>query len=234
MKVFAIGDLHLSFAKEKPMDLFGNNWADHPERIRSAWTKLVGDEDLVLIPGDISWAMRLEDALPDLSFIDSLPGQKLLLRGNHDYWWSSPTKIRSVLPSSVRILQNESFRAGTISISGTRLWTAPGSKGFGEDDEKIYARELGRLKLSLDAAGNDGRKLVMTHYPPFSDKSGPTPVTEMLEAYGVSVCVYGHLHGAAHRLAFEGEKNGVLYRLVSSDYLGFSPAEILDLPGIRI
>ena len=234
MKVFAIGDLHLSFAMEKPMDLFGNNWAGHPERIRSAWTKTVRDEDLVLIPGDISWAMHLEDALPDLLFIDALPGQKLLLRGNHDYWWSSPTKIRSVLPPSIRILQNESLRAGPVAISGTRLWTAPGSKGFGEEDEKIYAREIGRLKLSLDAAGNCETKLVMTHYPPFSDKSGPTPATEMLERYGVSVCVYGHLHGAAHRLAFEGEKNGVSYRLVSSDYLDFAPAEILDLPDVRI
>ena len=230
MRVYAIGDLHLSFAREKPMDLFGRNWTDHPERIRSAWTDCVSENDLVLIPGDISWAMHLADAAPDFAFIDSLPGQKLLLRGNHDYWWSSPTRIRSVLPPSIRILQNEAFSAGPLAICGTRLWNAPGSKGFTADDAKIYVREIGRLQLSLDAAKDYETLLVMTHFPPFSDKNGSTPATDMMDRYGVSLCVYGHLHGGAHRLAFEGVRNGVSYQLVSSDYLDFAPRLLLDLP----
>ena len=232
MKLFAIGDLHLSGAKEKPMDLFGENWRNHPQRIQAYWNEAVSDDDLVLIPGDISWAMALNDALIDFDFIHALPGKKILLRGNHDYWWSSPTKIRASLPPSMEVLQNQAFRFGNLSIGGTRLWSCPGEKGADPEDEKIYTRELGRLKLSLDAMAPDTEKLIMLHYPPFGEKNSPSPATEMLEAYGVKTVLYGHLHGPSHKFAFEGERNGITYHLVSSDYLDFVPKFIMDVPGL--
>lgn len=223
MRIFAIGDLHLSGAVEKPMDVFGPAWNDHAGRLSRAWRESVGADDLVLIPGDISWAMQLTDALPDLAFLETLPGKKLLLRGNHDYWWSSVSKVRASLPPSVSALQNGAATYGAFSIGGTRGWTCPGFSPLSAEDDKIYRRELGRMKLSLDAMEPGRRKLVMLHFPPFPDKMRASGFTELFEQYGVERVVYAHLHGAAHKNAYEGTLEGVTYTFVAGDYLGFQP-----------
>lgn len=223
MRIFAIGDLHLSLSTDKPMDVFGAAWRDHVGRLEAAWRETVQAEDWVLIPGDISWAMQLEAALPDLLFLAGLPGKKLLMRGNHDYWWSSRTKVNAVLPEGLYTLQNDSLRIENVAVCGTRGWSCPGAPGFTAADEAIYARELIRLELSLQAADEDADKLVMMHFPPFNERSQASGFTELIERYGVKTVVYAHLHGAAHRSAFEGERNGVNYIFVAGDYLGFRP-----------
>ena len=227
MSIFAIGDLHLSLSTDKPMDVFGAAWQDHDKRLAAAWRETVQAEDWVLIPGDISWAMQLEAAMPDLLFLADLPGQKLLMRGNHDYWWSSRTKVKAVLPPGMHTLQNDSLRIGDVAVCGTRGWNCPGASGFTGADEAIYAREQMRLELSLQAANPDADKLVMLHFPPFSERSQTSGFTELIERYGVKTVVYAHLHGAAHRNAFEGERNGVNYIFVAGDYLGFRPTFLL-------
>ncbi|MEG1524743.1 MAG: metallophosphoesterase [Clostridia bacterium] len=227
MQVYAIGDLHLSFSAEKPMDVFGESWRDHTARLYAAWQATVGAEDLVMIPGDISWAMQLAGALPDLAFIDELPGNKLLLRGNHDYWWSSLTRVRGVLPKGMYALQNDVFCRADICVCGTRGWTCPGSAAFTAEDEKIYLRELQRLELSLKAAPDDKMRIVMLHFPPFNEKRQASGFTELIEHYGADQVVYAHLHGAAHKHAFSGERGGVQYTFVAADYLQFVPKRII-------
>ena len=167
MRVFAIADPHLSKATPKPMSVFGPNWAGHPELFFEQWRETVADEDLVLVPGDISWAMRLEDALLDLQDVAALPGRKVLLRGNHDYWWPAIGKLRAALPPGMFALQNDALQVGGVVIAGTRGWTSPGAFDFTEQDRKIYDRELERLKLSLKAAKKlSGEKfVVMLHLP---------------------------------------------------------------------
>lgn len=227
MRVFAIGDLHLSLSAAKPMDIFGEVWHDHERQLETAWRACVAPEDTVLIPGDISWAMQLEAALPDLLFLDRLPGKKLLLRGNHDYWWSSRTKVESVLPESLMLLQNDCRMLGKWAVCGTRGWTCPGTNGFCAQDQKIYERELQRLELSLKSAPADAPKLAMLHFPPFHEPGGDSGFTALLERYGVSIAVYAHLHGAAHRFAFEGERGGVRYCFAAADALRFTPRRVL-------
>ena len=225
--VFAIGDLHLSFSSAKPMDVFGKNWEHHAEKLEHAWLSLVRPEDLVLIPGDISWAMHFEDALPDLAFLEHLPGKKLLLRGNHDYWWGSLSRLRASLGPASFVLQNDVFRFGNLSICGTRGWICPGSPSFTDQDQKIYLREVQRLSLSLDCADPGTEILVMLHFPPWNEKHQDSLFTELLESRGVRTVLYAHLHGGSLRNAFEGERNGILYRCVSSDFLDFRPSLIL-------
>ena len=227
MRLFAIGDLHLSLFADKPMDMFGEAWRGHAARLESAWRESVAEDDWVLLPGDISWAMRLEEALPDLLFLAALPGKKLLLRGNHDYWWNSRAKLVSMLPPDMRLLQNDCLDIGGVTVCGTRGWTCPGAAGFSAADEKIFQRERIRLELSLKAADTGAEKLVMMHFPPFNERRQQSAFTELIEAYGVKTVIYAHLHGKAHRQAFEGERNGVTYRLVAGDYLGFRPKQIL-------
>ena len=220
--VFAIGDLHLSGAVNKPMDVFGSQWIHHWDRIQEDWRKRVGQEDIVLIPGDISWAMKLEDAEPDLLSIGRLPGEKIMIRGNHDYWWSSLSRLRSILPPAVHVLQNDSFLLDGIAYCGTRGWIHPGTKDFGEHDTKIYKRELQRLKLSLDHANRSAdSRIVLLHYPPFGEGGRITDAVRILEQYQPSHVVYGHLHGEGTRDAFEGEYKGTRYHLVSCDHIGF-------------
>ena len=227
--VYAIGDLHLSLSvPNKAMDVFGERWKDHAARIKEAWQDTVSDGDLVLIPGDISWAMYLNDALADLGFIGALSGTKLLLRGNHDYWWQSVTQVRNALPSGMYALQNDVFRFGELYVCGTRGWTAPQSSRFKESaDRKLYERELIRLDLSLSKLPQDAFAIGMLHYPPFSESGEKTAFAERFEAAGVKNVVYGHLHGAAHRFAFSGESNGVRYFPVPADYVDFVPKQIL-------
>lgn len=171
MRVFALADLHLSGSVNKPMDVFGPTWDNHLARIREAWLETVGEEDLVLIPGDVSWAMHLAEAKTDLCTIASFPGKKLILRGNHDYWWNSLAKVRGALPEGMYALQNDAFVFGDVAIAGSRGWTCPGSVGFDEAaDRPIYEREVIRMGLSLSGAPKDKLLLCMMHYPPF--KSG--------------------------------------------------------------
>lgn len=225
MKIFAIGDLHLPGNSPKPMDVFGHAWDEHPLRIAEAWRDTVADEDLVLIPGDISWAMHMADVADDIGYIGALPGKKLLLRGNHDYWWNSITKVRALLPEGCFALQNDAFECGGFVIAGTRGWTSPGSAGFSDDDRAIYERELIRLGMSLEAASiREGKRLVvMLHFPPFNERRSPSGFTQLIEAHGAEQLIYAHLHDKACSGAFEGERNGVNYSLCSADHIGFAP-----------
>ena len=227
--IYAIGDLHLSLSvPNKAMDVFGAQWRDHADRLREAWQDTVGPDDLVLIPGDVSWAMYLDDARADLAFLGELKGHKLLLRGNHDYWWQSVTKVRSVLPSGMYALQNDVFRFGDVFVAGTRGWTIPASSHFKESaDRKLYERELIRLDLSLRRLPAGAPCIGMLHYPPFSESGEASAFAQRFEAANVSDVVYGHLHGVSHRFAFTGDHAGVRYHLVSADYLNFVPTKIL-------
>lgn len=228
-RVYAIGDLHLSLSvPNKAMDVFGAHWKDHTERIKEAWQDTVSEEDLVLIPGDISWAMYLNDAIADLAFIGELKGTKLILRGNHDYWWQSVTKVRAALPEKMFALQNDVFRFGDICVCGTRGWTVPESAHFKESaDRKLYEREMIRLDLSLKALPKDVYAIGMLHYPPFSETGEKSGFSERFKEAGVQDVVYGHLHGASHRFMFNGESDGVRYYAVPADFLNFIPKRIL-------
>ena len=226
MQIYAIADLHLSLTSEKPMDVFGEAWRGHAEKLERNWRERVQKDDLVLIPGDISWAMQLSAALPDLSFIGNLPGKKILLKGNHDYWWSAIGRVRSLLPAGMRAIQNDAIVEDNIGICGTRGWLCPGSNNFNAEDQKIYLRELDRLSLSLASLPAVETKIAMLHFPPFLDKEKGSGFTERLEEAGVQIVVYGHLHGEANRYAFEGERNGITYHCVAADKLDFAPKRI--------
>lgn len=226
MHVYAIADLHLSFAKDKPMDVFGDLWKDHACLIREYWQQTVSEGDIVLIPGDISWAMQLKEAKSDLDFIASLNGRKILLRGNHDYWWNSVTQLRSCIDPSIFCIQNDCITLEGYSFSGTRMWTIP-EENSAPEDIKIYQRELGRLKMSLDRMPAGTHRIVMMHYPPMNERHEDNEVTKMMQNYSVETVVYGHLHGKAHYAAFNGERNGISYKLCSSDFLEFKPLLIV-------
>jgi predicted phosphohydrolase len=229
MKVFAIGDLHLPGNNDKPMDVFGTKWDNHFAAIGKAWENSVGEEDVVLIPGDISWAMRLEDAAEDLDSIAKLPGRKIMIRGNHDYWWNSVTKVRSAAGSGISIIQNDSVTIGNLAFAGTRGWICPGSPGFDTDDERIYKREIQRLKLSLDTVPKGQPAIAMLHYPPFNDRRQPSGFTELFERFKVIRVVYAHLHGKSCKNAFEGNLRGIEYVLCSCDHLNFEPKLIFEV-----
>ena len=221
MAVFAIADLHLP-ARVKPMDVFGEHWKNHFERIQADWRARVAASDVVLLPGDLSWAMKLEEALEDLHSIAALPGTKLLLRGNHDYWWSSIGRVRRALPEGTYALQNDSILLDGRLYAGSRGWTIPLPGAVEDDDARIYARERMRLEMSLkNARAKDGTApiTVMMHYPPLTEAQ--TGFSDILEAYGVEDCVYGHLHGAGLYGAVRGEHRGVRYHQVSCDGLDF-------------
>jgi len=236
VRIFAIGDLHLPGGQDKPMDVFGQRWAGHPERIARSWRERVGPSDVVLMPGDLSWAMTLDQAQADLSYLGALPGEVLLVRGNHDYWWSAIGKVRKALPATVRAIQNDHVPVAAIAVCGTRGWMLPGTDGFTAQDEKVYRREVERLRLSLDSARKAGLApaIVMMHYPPALRNQAPTGFTELLEAYGVKLCVYGHLHGDAQRGALAGLVRGVYYRLVACDAIGFAPTLVARVEGASV
>lgn len=230
MAVFAIGDLHLPGHDQKPMDVFGSQWDRHFETISENWRAKITDQDVVLIPGDISWAMQLADAMDDLRAIAALPGTKLLLRGNHDYWWSSLSKLRAALPAGMHVIQNDAMRLDGHVFCGTRGWSFPTpQQPLDAQDEKVYQRELMRLRMSLEQARKlEGEDMtVMLHFPPLLADGAGTAFTELLEEYAVRRVVYGHLHGAGIKIGFSGEHNGIVYRLVSCDALGFDPVCII-------
>lgn len=228
MRVFAISDLHLALAEDKPMDIFGSGWENYMQRIRENWQQTIKQDDLVLLPGDISWATYLDNAGPDFRFIEDLPGKKIISKGNHDYWWTTHSKLTKFLNrenlASITFLQNNAFFFEDLAIVGTRGWKSPEDDGFTAEDQKIYLRELERLKLSLkQTEGFDGKRIAMLHYPPYTAKDRPNGFAEILESFRVEICIYGHLHGKKCQNAVEGFMGGVNYRLVSSDHLAFMP-----------
>lgn len=226
--IYVIGDLHLSHSGDKPMDIFGDQWRGHAQQIRRNWLDLVQQDDLVLLPGDISWAMTLADAENDLNFLGQLPGQKVMIRGNHDYWWSGISKVRDALPSGVQALQNDAIHLNGVTVCGTRGWLLPSHPQFTTEDEKLYHRERERLHLSLlEAAKLGGPIVCMIHYPPCGPDGGSTLFTDLLEHFQVSVCVYGHLHGNAHSFRCAGLYRGVHYQLASADFIDFRPVPVL-------
>ncbi len=231
MSVFAIGDLHLPGHEQKPMDVFGSHWDRHFETISENWLQKITEDDIVLIPGDISWAMQLSEAVDDLNAIGDLPGTKLLLRGNHDYWWSSLSKLRAALPPKMHVIQNDAMRLGDHVFCGTRGWNFPTSQQtLSAQDEKVYQRELIRLRMSLDQARKLGGSdiTVMLHFPPLFADGISTAFTDILEEYAVERVVYGHLHGAGIKIGFEGMREGIAYHLVSCDALQFNPVCIIS------
>lgn len=220
--IYGIGDLHFDYSKQKPMDIFGDNWLDHEEQIIENWKSKVKADDLVLIPGDISWALKLEDAYLDLKRIDDLPGKKVFIKGNHDYWWQSLKKINDLNLESLIFIQNNAYNYKDIGIGGTRGWTFKDSEFFDEKDEKVYNRELLRLRNSLSCIEKDAKlKIAMIHYPPFDVNSKADEFVDIMKEFDIDICIYGHLHSDGHKYILEGLIEGIEFHCVSSDYLNF-------------
>lgn len=229
MSVFAISDTHLSSVNPKPMDIFGDNWSNHWERIAEDWNERVSSEDTVLIAGDISWAMNEADAKPDIDLICAMPGKKVIIKGNHDYWHNSLTKTRALMWGGAYYLQNDSFEGEDFCVAGTRGWIDKSEKGYSAQDEKIRLRELERLRLSLEAAAKKGKPIIgIMHYPPYASHKQPSEFTELFKQFGVKKVVYGHIHGEAFRhLDYcDAVIDGAKYMLTSCDYLGFKLRQI--------
>lgn len=223
-RLFAISDLHLPGSYDKSMDLFGAHWQDHFAKISQDWKLRVAEDDVVLIPGDISWAMHLEEAMNDLEQIGDLPGQKIMIKGNHDYWWNAVGRIRNQVHPSIHIIQNDAILLGNVLVCGTRGWIHPGIEPDDAKNKKIYDREIARMTLSLQAArrlGVASRFIAMCHYPPFGPRGESSQLTQLLEEYKVDDVVYGHLHGGACNAGFSGEYRGIRYWLASCDCVGF-------------
>ncbi len=238
MAIFAMSDLHLSFSADKPMDIFGPSWHNYMDRIYENWQKSVSPGDLVIVGGDISWAMYLDEAKEDFAFLNSLNGHKLLIRGNHDYWWSSLSKLKAFMKNNgfetVSFLQNDAYLWHNTVVSGTRGWLSPQDASFSSSDKKIYERELIRLELSLSSAQklktenpDVSRHIAVLHYPPLSaggivDKG----VETLLHSFGVTDCIYGHLHGPSCNQGYVGTIDDVQYVLASCDHLSFTPLKL--------
>ena len=232
MSIYIIGDPHLSFDPlvDKPMDVFGEEWKDHASRLEEAWRSLVMPEDTVIVAGDISWGLRLQEAMADLEWISALPGKKVMIKGNHDLWWAGIGKLNALF-DDIHFLQNECYEAEGVYICGSRGWTCPGSDDFTVADRKIYDREVLRLGYSLEAArkagGDDAVIIGVTNYPPTNEKKQPSGFTELFSRYGVRKAYYGHLHGKHnYKRGISGVLNGTEYRLISGDSVGFVPQKI--------
>lgn len=231
MSIFAIGDLHLSLSVDKPMDVFGLEWADHHNKIKANWESLIKPDDTVIIAGDISWALKFEEASADLEWIHNLPGKKVLIRGNHDLWWAGIGKLNS-LYDDMFFLQNNHYECGDIAICGSRGWTDPRDPDFNESDEKIYRRELIRMEMSLQSAAKAGFDdiIVAIHYPPaLPGGEAGSEFTRLFEKYPVTKVVYGHLHGEmARKKGITGMHNAIDYKLVAVDAVDFSPVLLVE------
>lgn len=236
MRVFAIADLHLAHVTPKPMTVFGPQWAGHPEAIYMRWRETVRPGDVVLLPGDLSWAMRLPDAMTDLARVAELPGTKVLLRGNHDYWWPTPSKLRAALPPGMLAVHNDAVRVAApggvgVVVCGTRGWNTPGYAPLNDEDQRLLGREAQRLTLSVAAAGRlrqpGDHFVLMLHYPPASPPYPPNPLTEVIEAARPELIVYGHLHGVPAEKSMR-HVNGIPAHLVAADGLKFTPKLLLD------
>ncbi len=250
MRIWAIGDLHLSFGVEnKSMDIFGPKWEDHAKKIASNWKSIIHQEDLVLVPGDLSWALKLSEAIPDLEWVHELPGTKVMIKGNHDYWWDSLKKIAEVLPPSIHLIQNNVFNWKDVTIGGARLWDTPeysfqnfiefrknpnAKKQDNEElvqeelNQKIFDREIERLKLSLSQLDPEAKiRIAMTHYPPIGPDMQLSRAAQVLEQHDVQICVFGHLHNLKGNTDLFGEARGVRYLLTSCDYIHFQPVAVI-------
>lgn len=221
MKIFSISDLHLDVNNSKPMDIFGPVWHDHLDKIITDWNAKVTDDDVVILAGDYSWAMKLEEIKPDFEFLNQLKGKKIIIRGNHDYWWSSLTKVREILPPNTYALQNDAIKIGDYIFCGNRGWLIPEGKFNTEENQKIYAREIIRTELSIKSAlklkENNEKIIFITHYPPFNNKVEPSELTRLFQEHGVEIVVFGHLHGYVNPKMLYNEINGVRYYLTSCD-----------------
>lgn len=229
MALYAIGDLHLSLAAQKPMDVFGGGWIGYMDKLSQGFRDITPEDTTVLL-GDLSWALDLPSSRADFAWINEIPGRKIILKGNHDYWWSTAAKFQKFCSEygfeNMFLLNNNSFDYGPYAIFGTRGWFFEEERS-GQHDEKVFKRELIRLEASLKAAG-EKPKLVFLHYPPRYKGYECTEILALLEKYQVRRCFYGHLHGGSHRLAMEGLWNGVDFRLVSADYLDFRPYTVIS------
>lgn len=230
MKIYAISDLHLSNSCDKPMDIFGEKWKGHTDKILKNWNEKVTNDDLVLVAGDISWAMKLEDAKPDLDWIEKLAGKKIIIKGNHEYWWKSISAVREILPSSIMAIQNDAIKFDGFIVCGTRGWVVPEeNEEFSAEDEKIYKREVERLKLTLKSAKalqTDNEKIIcMMHFPPFDGNGNETEFTKVFEEYDVNTVVFGHIHGYTN-CKLKQVKNDITYLLTSCDHINCNPIEI--------
>lgn len=228
MALYAIGDLHLSLGAEKPMDVFGGKWIGYMDKFREGMS-VIGPEDTTVLLGDLSWALDLQGAKKDFAWINEIPGRKIILKGNHDYWWSTAAKFYKFCQENgfadQWILNNNHYEYDGWAICGTRGWFFEEDRG-GTHDEKVFRRELIRLETSLKSAGNQN-KMVFLHYPPRYKGYECREIIELLERYEVRRCFYGHLHSESHKLAVEGLWGGVEYRLVSADYIGFKPVTVI-------
>lgn len=225
MAIFAIGDLHLSLGTKKPMDIF-KGWKDYMLRLEENWRRLITQDDTVVLVGDTSWAMKLSECTADFTFLESLPGKKILLKGNHDYWWSTANKMHQYLAdnhfTSIEILHNNAIFAENVALCGTRSWLYDVGQAH---EQKVMNREKGRLIASLQAAG-DTEKIVFLHYPPVYTAACADEIIEILHEFGVKRCFFGHLHGPSIPKAVQGNIDGIEYKLISADAVGFCPIKI--------
>lgn len=233
MKVFAISDLHLSINNSKPMDIFGPVWEGYLDKIFSQWKEIVGEEDIVLMAGDLSWAMKLEEVKPDLELLKDLPGKKVIIRGNHDYWWKSISSLRSILPENFYAIQNDSIRFDGLVVCGTRGWKGvEKNMVLSAEDKKIFDREVLRLEMTLKDANKlrkEGDKLIcIMHYPPIGFAREDSPFSQLIEQYNVDIVVYGHLHGYKN-VATSFVKNDIPYFLTSCDEVDNNIIEICEV-----
>ena len=229
MALYAIGDLHLSLGCDKPMDIFGGGWNNYVEKIKAGFSTLDYD-DVCVLCGDSSWGMSFEESLEDFKFISELPGKKIILKGNHDYWWNTVSKLTAFFSENnienIEILNNNCFLYENAAICGTRGWMTEGEIDT-EHNAKIMAREAGRLRASLQAAGKAEIKLCFLHYPPRFNNLVCDDLVTAMNDYGVKNCWYGHVHGQGHRLAVRGEVEGIVYEMISADFLDFVPKRIM-------
>ncbi len=224
MSLFAIADTHLSFSCDKPMDIF-RGWQNFEQRLQKNWNAVVGEDDFVVIPGDISWGMNMDETLEDFRFLDSLNGTKIIMKGNHDYWWSTKSKTEKFFAEngikSVKMLFNNAYRVGDYAVCGTRGWFFDCEK---DEEQKVLLREAGRLKMSLDEAEKlGGEPIIFLHYPPVSLTQTCSEIYDLVVNSPAKRCFYGHLHGPSVNWAFRGERDGVNFDLVSADFLEFCP-----------
>ncbi|MFI3166752.1 MAG: metallophosphoesterase [Bacillota bacterium] len=224
MKIYAISDLHLSFSTDKPMDVFGEEWVDHHIKIKES-SKMINDEDILVIAGDISWALKIDNIKEDFEYLKSLPGKKIIIRGNHDYWWQSITKVRDICDENTFALQNDAVKIDNYIFFGSRGWTVSDSNNSTKEDLKIYKRELERMKLAVACAKKletDGDTLIgVTHYPPFNVNFDPTEMTKIFSDAGIKTVIYGHLHGKDSKTKNIVVIDDVEYHLTSCDFLNF-------------
>ncbi len=238
MSVYAMSDLHLALSADKPMDVFGSGWSDYMQKIECNWNSTVCKEDTVIVGGDVSWAMYLDECHNDFAYLERLNGTKIILKGNHDYWWESVTKLNRFVENggygSIKFLYNNSYIIEDYAICGSRLWLVPGDDRFRADDQKAFDRELIRFELSansmlsnIEKFGKECTRVAVFHYPPFSRGGEFDPVViEMLKKFGIQKCIYGHLHGKSCEMAHCGVYEGIDFRLVSSDYMKFQPCNL--------